>query len=211
ALAVAANALVGLWNHARAKTVNWRCGYVFAGAGVIGALAGSTVGKAIDGDKLLFVFAILMVVVAVYMFVTRGDEGVEGAQCNRDNAAKVVAYGLGTGVFSGFFGIGGGFLIVPGLVAATSMPVLKAVGTSLVAVFSFGFATAANYAMSDFVIWPLAAVFVLGGFIGSALGARAARRLAAKKGTLNKIFASLVVGVAGYMLYEVWLAVAANS
>ena len=57
ALAVAANALAGLFNHAREKNVNWRCGGSFALAGVMGALGGSTLGKAFDGQKLLFLFA----------------------------------------------------------------------------------------------------------------------------------------------------------
>jgi hypothetical protein len=57
ALAVAVNALIGLLNHARSGNVNWRCGGSYAAAGVVGALAGSTLGKAIDGQKLLFLFA----------------------------------------------------------------------------------------------------------------------------------------------------------
>jgi len=49
----------------------------------------------------------------------------------------VPGFGLGTGICSGFFRIGGGFLIVPGLVASTSMPMINTVGTSPVAVTAF--------------------------------------------------------------------------
>src|SRR3546814_11346812 len=70
-------------------------------------------------QKLLFLFALLMVVVGVLMLRGRKAGGTPGAQCNRENAPKVLSYGLGTGVFSGFFGIGGGFLIVPGLRLST--------------------------------------------------------------------------------------------
>jgi uncharacterized membrane protein YfcA len=113
AFAVAANAATGLIGHARAHTVKWRCGGMYATAGVIGALFGSTAGKAVDGGKLLFLFALVMVVVGVLMLRGRGDTGSPGAECNREKAPKVLGYGLGTGLFSGFFGIGGGFLIVP--------------------------------------------------------------------------------------------------
>lgn len=65
ALAVAVNALAGLASHARSGNVNWRCGGAYALAGVIGALAGSTIGMAVDGQKLLFLFALLMLVVAL--------------------------------------------------------------------------------------------------------------------------------------------------
>ena len=79
----------------------------------------------------------------------------------------MLGYGLGTGIFSGFFGIGGGFLIVPGLVASTSMPIINAVGTSLVAVTAFGLTTAANYAFSGLIDWALAGVFITGGIAGT--------------------------------------------
>ncbi len=204
AFAVAANAAIGLWNHARAGTVNWRCGFIYGGAGVIGAFAGSTLGKSIDGHQLLLLFALLMILVAILMFRSRGNEGIEGAMCSRENVGKVAGYGLGTGAFSGFFGIGGGFLIVPGLVASTSMPILRAIGTSLVAVTAFGLTTSFNYAMSGLVNWPLAAVFILGGVAGSAIGTRAARLLSTDKGRLNMIFAGFVMIVAIYMLWKSW-------
>ncbi|MGQ2928929.1 MAG: TSUP family transporter, partial [Sphingopyxis sp.] len=108
------------------------------------------------------------------------------------------------GVFSGFFGIGGGFLIVPGLVASTSMPILRAIGTSLVAVTAFGLTTSFNYALSGLVNWPLAGVFILGGVAGSALGTRASTALSADKGKLNTVFAAFVMIVAFYMLWKSW-------
>lgn len=121
ALAVAANAALGLANHARAGNVKWRCGLMFAAAGVLGAFAGSTAGKAFDGQKLLFLFALVMIVVGVLMLRRRAHAGDPNADCGRGNAPRVLGYGLGTGAFSGFFGIGGGFLIVPGLIASTNM------------------------------------------------------------------------------------------
>lgn len=202
ALAVAANAAVGLANHARAGNVRWPCGLTFAAAGVFGAFAGSTLGKNFDGDRLLFLFALLMVVIAVLMLHRRGQAGDPGVRISRENAPRLLGYGLGSGAFSGFFGIGGGFLIVPGIVAATGMPMINAVGTSLVAVTAFGLTTAANYAWSGLVDWQLAALFIAGGAIGSWLGLKGAQRLSARKGGLTTLFALLVLGVAAYMLYH---------
>tara|TARA_R110000868_G_scaffold9619_4_gene47442 strand:+ start:592 stop:1395 length:804 start_codon:yes stop_codon:yes gene_type:complete len=202
ALAVAANAAAGLASHARAHHVKWRCGGIYAAAGIIGALAGSTFGKMVDGDKLLFFFALVMVLVGALMLKGRGNPGNPGAECNREKAPKVVAYGLGSGLFSGFFGIGGGFLIVPGLVASTGMPMLMAVGTSLVAVTAFGLTTAANYAFSGLIDWPLAAVFVVGGVAGSIGGTRMAQTLGGHTGRLTTVFAGLIFVVACYMLWR---------
>ena len=201
ALAVAANAALGLTNHARNGNVKWRCALVFAVAGIAGAAIGSTLGKAFDGQKLLFLFALVMIVVGVLMLRRRSHVGDPQVKLARENAGKLVLYGFGTGLFSGFFGIGGGFLIVPGLIAATGMPMLNAVGSSLVAVTTFGLTTAANYAISGLVDWPLAFVFVGGGFLGSFLGTRAAKRLSGA-GHLTTVFAGLIFVVAAYMLWK---------
>ncbi len=202
ALAVAANAAAGLASHARLHNVKWRCGGIFAAAGIIGAFGGSTLGKMVDGDKLLLLFALVMLAVGALMLKGRGNPGNPGAECNREKAPKVVAYGLGSGMFSGFFGIGGGFLIVPGLVASTGMPILLAVGTSLVAVTAFGLTTAVNYAASGLVDWPLAGLFVTGGVAGSLTGTALARRLGARTGRLTIVFAALIFLVALYMIWR---------
>ena len=201
ALAVAANALMSLLNHARAGNVRWRCGLMYAAAGVVGAFAGSTAGKAFDGERLLFLFALVMIVVGALMLRRRGDKGDAGAQCDRTNAPKVLGYGLGTGAFSGFFGIGGGFLIVPGLIASTNMAMINAVGTSLVAVTAFGLTTALNYAGSGLVDWLLAGTFIAGGVVGSVFGARTAKLLSGT-GQLSTVFAGLIFVVAAYMLWK---------
>ena len=202
AFAVAINAAAGLLSHARAGTVKWRCGGMYATAGIIGAFAGSSLGKLIPGEKLLVLFALLMLVVGVLMLRGRGNSGEPGAECNREKAPKVLGFGLGTGAFSGFFGIGGGFLIVPGLIGSTGMPILNAVGTSLVAVTAFGLTTAFNYALSGLVNWPLAFTFIAGGVLGSVAGMLLARQLSGRTGRLTTVFATLIFVVASYMLFK---------
>ena len=143
-----------------------------------------------------------MLVVGALMFRARGDGGNPGAECNIEKAPKVLGFGALTGAFSGFFGIGGGFLIVPGLVASTGMPILNAIGSSLVAVAAFGLTTSVNYAFSGLVDWPLALLFITGGVFGGYVGALASRRLSTKKGVLNIAFACLIFIVAIYMIWR---------
>lgn len=202
AVAVAANALANLVGHARRGNVRWRCAAIYSSAGVAGAYLGSSVGKLIDGEKLLFLFALLMLVVGALMLRSRGRTTNATAACTLENAPKTVGYGAASGAFSGFFGIGGGFLIVPGLIAATGMPILAAVGSSLVAVTAFGLTTALNYAASGLVDWPLAGVFIAGGIGGGMVGTFAADQISRRSGRLNLMFAALIFGVAGYMLWR---------
>ena len=85
----------------------------------------------------------------------------------RDSAAallaRLVPIGLGVGLAAGFFGIGGGFLIVPGLILATAMPLPYAIGTSLVVVSGLGLTTATSYATSGLVDWGVTGLLVAGG------------------------------------------------
>jgi uncharacterized protein len=200
AIAVALNAAANLATHARAGNVKWRCATVFAAAGVAGAFLGSTLGKMMDGHKLLALFAVLMMVVGALMLRDRARTGDPAAALSRENFPKLVGLGLSAGLLSGFFGIGGGFLIVPALMLAAGMPILNAIGSSLVSVTAFGLTTAGNYAWSGLVDWPLAGLFVAGGVLGGVLGARAAKSLSGRRGALTTAFAALIFVVALYML-----------
>jgi uncharacterized protein len=199
ALAVAVNAATNLAPHARNGTVKWNCASAFAAAGV-GAFGGSSLSKMMDGQKLIALFAMLMLVVGGLMLARRSATVNEAVKLNRDNLPKLLALALATGALSGFFGIGGGFLIVPGLMLATEMPILNAVGSSLVAVAAFGATAAANYALSGFIDWWLTAIFICGGVLGGIAGARLAGTLSKTRGRLNTAFAGVIFAVAIYML-----------
>jgi uncharacterized protein len=200
AIAVAANAAVNLSNHARGGTVRWSCALTFAAAGIIGAFLGSIFGKMLDGQKLLALFALLMLVIAVLMLKTRARIGLPDVQMSWTNLPAIVGLGVATGTLSGFFGIGGGFLIVPALMLATGMSIINAVSSSLVAVTAFGLTTAASYAWSGLISWGLAGLFVAGGIGGGLIGTRLARLASARRGALNIVFAAVIIVVALYML-----------
>lgn len=207
ALAVSANAFANFGGHARKGNVRWRSAAIFAVLGILGALIGSTIGKAYDGKKLLFLFAILMIVVGIVMLRPRKvpaegekDQGKEEFTLFSMVAVAVAALLVGT--LSGFFGIGGGFLIVPGLLFSTGMPMIFAIGSSLLSVGSFGLTTAVNYATSGLVDWRVAIEFIAGGVAGGLFGTKLAMHLAGKRAALNRIFAGLVFVVAIYMLYK---------
>jgi uncharacterized membrane protein YfcA len=204
AVAVAANAIVGAFFHARAHTVKWPCAIVFAASGIVGAFVGAKIGKVVDGQVLLAVFGLVMIAVGVSMLMRKSDAGDINVRLDMETARSMlpslVGYGLGVGVLSGFFGIGGGFLIVPGLINATNMPILYAVGSSLVSVAAFGAATASSYAISDLVDWRLAGLMLVGGVFGALVGMLASRKLAEKKELLSRLFAGVVIVVGFYVV-----------
>lgn len=200
--AVAANAAVNLIGHWRGGRVKWPCAAVFAAAGLIGSLAGSTLAKAIDGRWLLLAFAVAMAAIALSMLRQPRSEGDPDVRLNLPLVARLAPLGALVGFAAGFFGIGGGFLIVPGLMLAAGMTITNAAASSLVSVALFGAATAANYAVSGLVDWRLAALLLAGGAVGGLAGMRTARALAARAKILRRLFAVLVLVVAGYVAWR---------
>ena len=204
AIAVAANAGAGLLGHARAGTVKWPCALVFAAAGIAGAMLGAEAGKALDGERLLAAFGVLMIAIGALQLLPRRTAAQPNVRLSLETAAhllpRLVPIGLGVGLLAGFFGIGGGFLIVPGLVLATAMPIGTAIGTSLVVVVTLGLATATSYAWSGLVDWRLSALLVLGGAVGALVGVRLARYLAGDKRKLEIAFGCTVIAVGAFIV-----------
>jgi uncharacterized membrane protein YfcA len=202
AVAVAANAYGNLIGHAVKGNVRWKCALVFAAVGAIASLGGSALGKAIDGQSLLFLFGLVMLVVALSMLKGKRGPAAPERSADRRTCLLTASAAVVTGAASGFFGIGGGFLIVPALIASTGMPMIKAVGSSLVAVGTFGLVTAASYAWSGMVNWEVAFTFVVGGTAGGIAGMLLGTRLADRKNSLARILAVLIFTVAMYVLYK---------
>lgn len=203
AVAVAVSALANLGGHARARTVKWPCALVFAISGVGGAAIGAQLGKRVDGQALLAAFGVLMIVVAGLMLRPRRVGHDPQVHLTRSSAVRLLpplaGTGLAVGALSGFFGIGGGFLIVPGLISATAMPLLNAIGSSLVSVSAFGATTAVSYAASGLIAWRIAGLFILGGLAGGYAGIEVAKALAGRKRMLAIVFSVVVAVVGAYV------------
>ncbi|MBL0003970.1 MAG: sulfite exporter TauE/SafE family protein [Actinomycetales bacterium] len=112
----------------------------------------------------------------------------------------VAAVGFGVGLLTGFFGVGGGFAIVPALTLVLGYPMRAAIGTSLL-VIALNSATALGARLIQGVSldWPLVGTFTLGAIVGGLIGGRLARRRASPE-TLRRGFAMLLFLVAAYML-----------
>lgn len=200
--AVAVNAAASLFGHWRGGRVKWPCALTFAVAGLAGSLRGSSLAKTIDGSHLLLAFAAAMAAIAISMLRSPKKAGDPDVHLTPALMLRLTPLGLATGFAAGFFGIGGGFLVVPGLMLATGMTMANATASSLVSVSIFGAATAANYGVSGLVDLRLAALLVLGGVAGSIAGLRVAKALASRAATARSAFAVLVLLVAAYVAWR---------
>ena len=203
AVAVAVNAAASLGLHARRGKIRWPCAIVFSLAGIAGALAGAALGKAIDGQKLLAAFGLLMVLVGLMMLRPKPAAGQASPWLSRETAPhllpRLAGLGAGAGLLSGVFGIGGGFLIVPGLMLAVRMPLAEAASASLVAVTAYGLASASSYAWSGLVDWPIAGLLMAGGAAGAIAGTRLNTLLSQRKDVLGRVFAGFVIAAGLYV------------
>ena len=171
---------------------------------MIGAVPGAWLNGIVAGDVILVLFSVLMLVVAIIMLRSKTsrrqpENRVPCETYTLKNWLIILAIGLLVGVLTGFFGVGGGFLIVPTLVLLGNFPTHQAVGTSLlvIAMTSFtGFVTHLTLGGMDFVVML---IFVAGSTVGVLSGTRLANRVSGQK--LDRAFGIFTIFVALFLIY----------
>jgi len=215
ALAVGLNAYVNSYMHVRKHNVAPRIGGIFAGVGLVGSLIGAYLGHITPGSSLLLYFSAVMIILGAYIAISKRasgagthEEGPRLAEARRRcpglNAGKmliVAGAGLAVGLLSGYFGIGGGFLIVPALIFSSGICMTLAVGTSLLSVGTFGLATGLEYMFYGDVALAISILYLIGGVIGGYAGTSLAVRI--PRDRLRVIYGIIIVVVGIYMMLKI--------
>jgi uncharacterized membrane protein YfcA len=195
---VGATALVGAVDHARRGRLQIRIALAIGAGGAVGAVAGTALNRLASPESILFLCA-LVLLGAAYAMLVRGDEG-GGDRTVQGRGVWLwgLPAGGAVGLLTGFFGVGGGFLIVPLLVLCFGLSVRTAVGTSLLVItFSSSTALAAHLA-SGSVDWVLAGMFAGAAIVGALVGSRLSERVPTRR--LKESFALLALAVSGFLL-----------
>ncbi len=203
---VGVSAAASALGHLRAGRVRVLDAVVLAVVGAAGTTAGSWAATAVSGRMLVALLAALLAVVGGLM-VRRGEPlhpapAPVGWSVRR--VARIAVPGVGIGLLTGFFGVGGGFAIVPALTLVLGYPVKTAIGTSLL-VTALNSATAllARTGQGIDLDWPLVGLFTVGAAAGGLLGGMLGRRADPRR--LTQGFAGLLFALAAYMLVRSWL------
>jgi hypothetical protein len=198
--------------------VEFPTGLLFAFAGMVGAPIGSAIAQRIPEPLLLTLFAALMLLIALRMWLKANDKNTylpiidgdnTGPACRRDPegrlrltsrcASLLGVVGLGTGILTGMFGVGGGFIIVPALVSFACMGMQRAIGTSLLVITLVSLSGTANHLLAGKELSLVtAALFTLGSLVGLFAGTAVARRMSGP--TLQRLFALSIILVAIYVI-----------
>ena len=202
---VTAAAVAGGFGHALEGRVCWRHAAAFTVAAIPGIVAGTALGNAVGGAALIAAFAAVMLVAAAATWRNASadqpadDENKRGHRCPALRLGRDLAAGALVGFLTGFFGVGGGFIIVPTLAVTLSFSMRSAIGTSLAiitttSVLGLGVHLAAGRDLDAGLAAAMAAACVAGAILGARLSRRVPQR------SLGRAFAVLVVVVAGYLL-----------
>lgn len=220
-VAVGAMALVGALARLRAHQLQLHLGVLFAVAGMLGSPIGALVAHRLPDAVLTVGFAVLAVLVAVRMW--RRAHGalptdsaplpdnalLRHAACRFDPSGRLrltsqclrllIPTGFVTGVISGLFGVGGGFVVVPALVLIAGIDIRQAAATSLLVVALVSLSGAAGAFAGGVRVDPLlVAVFAAAGVVGLELGSRIGQRLPAR--LVQRGFSLVLVLVAGALI-----------
>lgn len=197
---VAANAAVGAGSNWRAGTLDLRLAGGFGAASIGGALVGARLNRLADGETILFLLALVMLASAWSLWRGRPEGAGTPTLSRRARIALVTGLGLGVGVMTGFFGVGGGFLIVPVLVLLLGLPVRTAIGTSLLIITITALAGLGGHLVGGEIDWPLTITFGAAGMVGAWAGARTGRRMSSER--LQRLFAILLIAIAAFLLAQ---------
>lgn len=202
-MVVGAATIVGAVTHARSRRVRLKTGATFGVLGIAGSYAGSLASAAVPANVLLAGFGLLMLTVAGVMMLRRrghAQPGRAAVSTGTRHTIMVASAATGVGLITGFFGVGGGFVVVPALVLVLGFDMPTAAGTSLVVIaVNSAAALAARAGHGTFTLdWPLIGTFAAAAVIGALAGGSLAGRASPQR--LSAGFSVLVILVAGYTL-----------
>ncbi len=199
---VGITSLFGVISHFRNKNVDIKTALIFGPFAMLGTFAGTKLSQFISGQIQLVLFAVIMIIAAIFMFKGRKDAPGENSKKESTKLFLILLalQGVFVGIITGIVGVGGGFLIVPALVLLAKTPMKKAIGTSLLLISLNSLTGFLGYMDQIEVPWAFLLKFsscsVLGIFIGSYFVQYVSQK------TLKKAFAIFLILMGFFILYK---------
>ncbi|MFM7147361.1 MAG: sulfite exporter TauE/SafE family protein, partial [Actinomycetales bacterium] len=204
---VAMAAVAGMATYALRFSVAWIPALVVLVGGIAGAWLGAHLVQRARDARLQIAFGALLVLVGVRLVWPGDVVAPNDAVLPVLQAGMVLAYlasGLGMGLLSALFGIGGGILLVPILVIAFGYPQQVAAGTSLAVMGPIALVGALRLTKPGLTNWKLGALFGAGAVLGATAGAWLA--LALPGPLVREVFAVLMLALGLRMAILGWRA-----
>ena len=200
---VGAVSLAGAVSHWRDGRVDVRIALVFGAVAMVGTYLGARLSVFMSGTAQLVLFAVVMLLAAVFMFRDRSPVDDIEARPVRGPVARwtlVALEGVAVGVLTGLVGVGGGFLIVPALVLLTDLPMKLAVGTSLLVIAMKSASGFVGYLGTPGIDGVFMATFSAAAVVGIVIGSRFVRIVPQR--ALRKSFSGFLVVMGALILFQ---------
>ncbi len=195
-IAVGATSLIASGSYMRKNLVKFKIAFLMASPALVSTYLGSLANKELKGPMLLILFSLLMMYIGYLMLKKKKKKQIE-EEDKKINYILILTLGFITGLASGFFGVGGGFLLVPALYIGANLKMQESIATSLFIIFLFGMFGLASYELQGRAVnFSISVIFTLGGALGGIAGSSLGERLNQDK--LRFIFAmfTIIMGIA---------------
>lgn len=203
-LVVGLTSIFGAVEHWRGNCLQPRVALIFGPITAAAAYLGAHLAGFLSGAVQLSLFAIVMLLAAVFMFINGAYDVGAKKKPAPDSVGRILLRfavpGIAVGILTGVVGVGGGFLIVPALVLLAGMTMRQAVGTSLLVIAMNSLAGFAGYLGEVDIQWGFLAIFTALAVTGSFAGAYIARFIPQR--ALKQSFAVFLIVMAAFILYE---------
>lgn len=201
-LVVGFTAIFGIAMNYKNLDINFLAAAVMIVTGVIFAPVGTYVSQSIADETLMVSFSMLMIIIGIWSLIkSRFMSSSQESKSDSVNFKYIISLLIGgamVGTLTGFFGVGGGFLIVPALIFITAMPIKRAINTSLLVIFVVSISGFTSHYDSATMDWFTAGMFIIGGIVGMLLANAIKKKINDK--VLQTIFAVMLI-VLGVVLY----------
>lgn len=189
-------AIVGSISYARRGLADVRAGIIIGLWGAAASVLGAYFSDLVGGSVVMIATAALILYLAVDMLVHGGksasDRLDEPVSDTRRRGGRALL-GISTGLYSGFLGLGGGFVLVPMLVRFGGYPIKKAIGTSLTTIAVLAIPGSITHWSLGHVDVRLSLLLALGVIPGVLIGARLTS--AASESRVRYAFSALLLFV----------------
>jgi uncharacterized membrane protein YfcA len=163
--------LTGVYTYVRSQLVEVRTAAIMASAGSVFAIAGAYTTKFVNGEALLILTAVLILILSIRMLPKKGTGHAPHVE---PGVPVLLLIGAASGFVSGLLGVGGGVILVPVLTVLLRFPVKTALGTSLAVVAAQAIPGTITHALLGHIDWTIAAGLLIGVVPGARIGSRLA-------------------------------------
>lgn len=180
----------GIFGYIKQKRIQYRIGLLLAAGAIPGTLLGNQLVRIVPETLFLWLFALMLVALGFFLLIKKPKDETNQVKEQLPHWLLPII-GVGVGTMSSFFGVGGGFLVVPILIYLIGMRMHLATATSIFSLVLYSTAGVITPMISGNIDWFVFTWVGVGVLMGSQLGAYISTKL--KAIFITRMLAAVVI------------------